>query len=157
MISCRNLTIAAALLLPLSAIAADLTVGSIKAQINHSQSCAKGLKTLLANYDATKASDALKQAILTGDKLDMLNSADRTSYEALLNSAKACDMAHASFISILKDVAEHAKARKPGTAELKAEFEKLDAEMKAANEAIVAAAKVTDIGVMLSRIMKAPQ
>lgn len=157
MILCRSLTIAAALLLPISATAADLTVDSLKAQINHSKSCAKGLQALLANYDPGKASAALKQAILTGEKLDALNSAERAAYDALLNSAKACDMAHASFLSILKDAAEHAKARKPGTAEMKVEFDKLDAEMKAANEAIVAAAKVTDIGVMLSRIMRAPQ
>jgi len=143
----------AALLLqmPSLVMAADVTAETMQSSTASSLACASGLKSATTGYDAAKASDKLKQALLIGTGLDQLAADDRSFYSGLQTTSAACAVAHTAHRALLNDLAALLETGKAPPSGFKAEFDKMEAAFKAANAAMAEASKVAVFAHVINR------
>lgn len=135
-------TAALLLQLPCLAMAADVTTETMRSSAANSLSCANGIKSVTTGVDPAKFSDQFKQALLTGNGLDGLATAERSLYSGLQRASTSCDVSFSAFRLLMKDIGPLMASGNLPTADFKAEFDKMVAAYNTANAAQAEATKV---------------
>ena len=148
-----RITALAALLLqlPTMAMAEEAVINTMKSLSAKSLACTTGINTAIAGFDATKSSDKLKQAMLTGANLDQLTTGERSYYTELQTTSATCAQATTMHQALLNELTAILSAGKALPVEARTEFNKMDAAFKAANEAMSQASKVAVFAHVLHR------